>query len=108
MTDPTPKPRLTPAQIDQVVDNTMANGQLKEAPPLTPDKIEVLLARTILNPEIKEMATYKRADGTSDYGPLANVVRQVTASGGPEAQAITYMFAAYGIAAYAAKVGGAK
>jgi hypothetical protein len=110
----TPSPsRLTPAQIAQVTDNIQASGEAAGQPPpplgrepraVTPAGVEVLMGHLFSNPEIREACMFRRpADaivdpGEHDLTPLCNVVVQATRNGGPEAQAITAMYAAWAIA----------
>lgn len=84
-----------------------AGQQVPQGPPpaLTPDKIEHLMARFFQEPDMVARAAYVRTvglpdEGLPDLGPLAQVVLQCTRHGGPEAQGITFMYAAYGLWCY--------
>lgn len=93
--------------------SALVNGVAQEAvlppqgppPALTPAKIEHLMARFFQEPDMVARAAYVRTaglpdEGLPDLGPLAQVVLQCTRHGGPEAQGITFMYAAYGLWCY--------
>lgn len=106
-----------PAKLSALADAIHAHGQATEAnqppipPALTPAKVEALMARVFTDPEVRDMAAYVRAAeakpglpdpdaGQPDLGPLCMVTHEATQKGGPEAQGITFMFAAYGLWCY--------
>ena len=97
------------AIADAIAEAGKANSQLPQGPPpaLTPAKIEALMQRFYQVEEMRERADFKRpADpqdqdaGLADLSPLAQVVLSCTRNGGPEAQGITFMYAAYGLYCY--------
>lgn len=95
---------LPAADVEQITDQIIAEGQAPQAipPALTPAKIESMMARFFNDPTMKEMAGHTRGpglpdEGQHDLGPLAMTVLEATRNGGPEAQGITFMFAAYGL-----------